>query len=215
MFVFWLLCLVFLFLAVWYQMIAAAGDFGIFACKQWLLNKIEDLQTMKCCTVRRCYSVVTFSFVIIWANVYCLWVFFCAINPVKSVRRYNSNMHLHYSAVNSWLTIPTFPQSEIKWFRQSRSDQRFGHPPVGDAQNARDMGMGMPKTQGCPYHCDTGFDRRWSPVFLVPVECPYSAAAFKAAFIGLRCSRPTYSKIWLSFNPFRQSVGAQFPTLHN
>ena len=27
---------------------------------------------------------------------------------------------------------------------------------VGDAQNARDMGMGMPKTRGCPYHCDSG-----------------------------------------------------------
>ena len=34
--------------------------------------------------------------------------FSCAINPARSVRRYNSNMHPLYSAVNSWLTIPHF-----------------------------------------------------------------------------------------------------------
>ena len=28
--------------------------------------------------------------------------------------------------------------------------------PTRDAQNARDMEMGMPKTRGYPYHCDTG-----------------------------------------------------------
>ena len=25
-----------------------------------------------------------------------------------------------------------------------------------DAQNNRVLGMGMPRTRGCPYHCDTG-----------------------------------------------------------
>ena len=62
--------------------------------------------------------------------------FFCAINPAKSVRRYNSNMHLHYSAVNSWLTIPTLPQS----------DDNLGKVEAISVLNARDMGMGMPKT---------------------------------------------------------------------
>ena len=38
--------------------------------------------------------------------------FFCAINPAKSVRRCNSNMRLHYSAVRDWQS-PTFPQYEI------------------------------------------------------------------------------------------------------
>ena len=27
---------------------------------------------------------------------------------------------------------------------------------TGDAHITRVLGMGMPKTQGCPYHCDTG-----------------------------------------------------------
>ena len=101
---------------------------------------------MKCCTAKRCYAVVNFSFVMFWANVYCLWVFFCAINPAKSVRRYNSNMHLHYSAVNSWLTIPTFPQSEIIYAKTKRS--AFWASPTGVAQNARENGdaqnAGMP-----------------------------------------------------------------------
>ena len=108
-----LLCLVFLFLAVWNQTNSAVGDCGIARLSTVLLNKIEALQTMKCCTAKRCYAVVNFSFVMFWANVYSLCFFFCAINPAKSVRRYNSNMQLHYSAVNSWLTIPTFPQVEI------------------------------------------------------------------------------------------------------
>ena len=73
-------------------------------------------------------------------------VFFCAINPAKSVRRYNSNKHLHYSAVNSWLTIPTLPQS----------DDNLGKVEAISVLNARDMGMGMPKTRGCPKRCDTG-----------------------------------------------------------
>ena len=72
---------------------------------------------------------------------------------LKSVRRYNSNMHLHYSAVNSWLTIPTFPQSEIIFAKLKRS--AFCASPTGDAQNARSVGMGMPKTRGCPYHSDS------------------------------------------------------------
>ena len=97
--------------------------------------------------------VVKFSFVMFWANAYCLWVFFCAINPAKSVRRYHSKMHLHYSAVNSWLTNPTFPQSEIIYAKSKRS--AFWASPTRDAQNAKNMGMGMPKTRGCPYHCDT------------------------------------------------------------
>ena len=62
-------------------------------------------------------------------------------------------MHLHYSAVNSWLTNPTFPQSEIIYAKSKRS--AFWASPTRDAQNAKDMGMGMPKTRGCPYHCDT------------------------------------------------------------
>ena len=103
---------------------------------------------MKCCTAKRCYAVVNFSFVMFWANVYCLYVLFLRNNPVKSVRRYNSNMHLHYWAVNSWLTIPTFPQSEIIYAKTKRS--AFWASPTGDAQNARDMGMEMPKTRGCP-----------------------------------------------------------------
>ena len=83
------------------------------------------------------YAVVNFSFVMFWTNVYCLWFFFfCGINPAKGVRRYNSSMQLPYLAVNSWLTIPT-----------------LGIP--HHAQNARDMGMGMPKTRGCPKRCDT------------------------------------------------------------
>ena len=39
--------------------------------------------------------------------------------------------------------------------------------PTGDAQNARDMGMRMPKTRGCPYHCDTPFkpaSLNWAPL---------------------------------------------------
>ena len=32
----------------------------------------------------------------------------------------------------------------------------LGIPP-GDAQNARDLGMGMPKTRGCPRRCDSPY----------------------------------------------------------
>ena len=28
--------------------------------------------------------------------------------------------------------------------------------PTGDAHITRDLGMGMPKTRGCPNHCDSG-----------------------------------------------------------
>ena len=31
---------------------------------------------------------------------------------------------------------------------------------MGDAENARDMGMGMPITRGCPKRCDTGVNIR-------------------------------------------------------
>ena len=77
-------------------------------------------------------------------------VFFCAINPAKSVRRYNSNMHLHYSAINSWLTIPALPQS----------DDNLGKVEAISVLNARDMGMGMPKTRGCPKR---RLKRDWEP----------------------------------------------------
>ena len=61
-----------------------------------------------------------------------------------------SNMYLHYSAVNSWLTIPTFLQSEI--IKAKSKPSAFWASPTGDALNARDMGMGRQKTRGCPYH---------------------------------------------------------------
>ena len=74
-----------------------------------------------------------------WANVLLPMGFFfpaSGINPAKSVRRYNSNMHLHYSAVNSWLTIPTFPQSEIMSAKSKLSALgiwEWGCPKRGDA----------------------------------------------------------------------------------
>ena len=68
-------------------------------------------------------------------------VFFCAINSAKSVRRYNSNMHLHYSAVNSWLTIPTLPQSDDNLGKVEAISVLNARDGNGDAQNA-----GMPKT---------------------------------------------------------------------
>ena len=40
---------------------------------------------MKCCTAKRCYAVVNFSFVMFWANVYCLWVFFLRNKPGETV----------------------------------------------------------------------------------------------------------------------------------
>ena len=47
-------------------MIAAAGDCGIACLYTVLLNKIEALQTMKCCTAKQCLSaVVNFSFVML------------------------------------------------------------------------------------------------------------------------------------------------------
>ena len=40
---------------------------------------------MKCCASKRCYAVVNFSFVMFWANVYCLWVFFLRNKPGETV----------------------------------------------------------------------------------------------------------------------------------
>ena len=42
------------------------------------LDKIEALQTMKCCTAKRCYAVVNFSFVMFWARLLPMNTFFCA-----------------------------------------------------------------------------------------------------------------------------------------
>ena len=103
-----------------------------------VLNKIEALQAMKRCTAKWCYVVVNFSVVMFLSQPFTAYgVFFCAINPTKSVRRYNSNMHLHYSAVNSWLTIPTLPQS----------DDNLGKVEAISVLNAREW--------GCPKRCDT------------------------------------------------------------
>ena len=62
---------------------------------------------MKRCTAKGCYAVVNFSFVMFWANVYCLWGFFLRNKPGEKCQTI-SDMHLDCSAVNSWLTIPTF-----------------------------------------------------------------------------------------------------------
>ena len=126
-----------------------------------------------------------------WANAYCLWVFFCAINPAKSVRRYNSNMHLHYSAVNSWLTNATFSQSEIIYAKSKRS--AFWASPTRDDQNAKDMGMGMPISL-------------WHRISFLPTSCKNPlAVASRKLFVSpfhrvSHLMRPRFS--FPSFPPF-------------
>ena len=39
---------------------------------------------------------------------------------------------------------------------------------IEDAQNNRVLGMGMPRTRGCPYHCDTGITRPFEGLGTTP-----------------------------------------------
>ena len=57
--------LIALFSILVFTSLESDGDCGITPLQTVLLNKITDLQKMKCCTAKRCDAVVNFSFVMI------------------------------------------------------------------------------------------------------------------------------------------------------
>ena len=86
--------------------------------------------------------------------------FFLRNKPGKSIWRYDSNIYLHYLAVNLCLASRLWPLSEVLEATLKQSVPFLGIP-TRDACTTRVLGMVMPKTRGCPYHCDSAILHYW------------------------------------------------------